>query len=66
MQIQRQRQKEGTENRNKQIPSGVPVIDNSDLLDKLQEAGKEDEGTDFDSMDDGSPLDDGEGGCTCW
>lgn len=68
MQIHKQKPKKITNNKHEQIPESVPVIDNSDLLDRLNAVSQtqEEEGTDFESMDDGSSIDGGGSECGCW
>jgi len=66
MQEQKQKSKDKVEQKDTQIPKAAPVIDNSDLLSQLSEATKEESETDYSAMDDGSSIDDGGGGCSCF
>jgi len=65
MQKQKQKPEAKDKQKQEQIPEGVPVIDNSDLLSQLSEAAKEENEVDYSAMDDGSSIGD-DGGCSCW
>ena len=65
MQVMKEKERALAKQKEAQLPKAAPVIDSSDILERLAKATQEDDGTDWDAMDDGSEITPSHR-CGCW